>query len=146
MPSKPKRPRKEIDPEDALASVTRGTFDLYRELYPSLPERLRKIWNLDIPFVKERIGLVKQTLTERAAAREESFQKRYALTETQARIAIFLAEGGSVSDYAKKYRVSTSTVRVHLKAIFKKTGVTRQASLVTLLHERPMRRQTKRGR
>ena len=58
------------------------------------------------------------------------------MTEAQARIAIFLAEGGTVNEYAEAMGVSTGTVRTHLKAIFAKTGVRRQAELAIIINHR----------
>ncbi|MCW5687263.1 MAG: helix-turn-helix transcriptional regulator [Pseudolabrys sp.] len=55
------------------------------------------------------------------------------LTPAEAKIASLVTEGLSVTDIAQSQMVSSNTVRMHLKAIFEKTGVHRQAELVSLM-------------
>ena len=55
------------------------------------------------------------------------------LTPTEARIAGLLVEGQSVAMIARAQAVTENTVRMHLKSVFTKTGVKRQAELVSLL-------------
>ena len=55
------------------------------------------------------------------------------LTETEARLAILLAEGLSVDEVGERLGIARNTVRAHLRAIFAKTGVTRQPMLVSLV-------------
>lgn len=55
------------------------------------------------------------------------------LTPAEARIASLLVEGRAVGEIAVAQRVTQNAVRMHLKAIFAKTGVSRQAQLVSLL-------------
>lgn len=57
----------------------------------------------------------------------------YDLTPGEARVAVALAEGTSPEDIAKTYKVSITTVRSQLKAVFCKTATTRQAELVSML-------------
>ncbi len=59
------------------------------------------------------------------------------LSPGEARVAVALAEGMSAEEIAKKHRVSMSTVRTQLKAVFAKTGVSRQAELVSILARLP---------
>ena len=61
---------------------------------------------------------------------------RFDLTAAQARLALFLAEGGTITEYASAMGVKISTVRTHLKSIFAKTGVKRQTELAILLLDR----------
>ena len=51
----------------------------------------------------------------------------------EAQIALFVAEGGSVVQFASLHRKSEATVRTHLKAIFRKTGASRQSDLPRLI-------------
>jgi DNA-binding CsgD family transcriptional regulator len=51
------------------------------------------------------------------------------LTVSEARIARSLAMGNDVKDMADDFGISTETVRKHLKSIFAKTGISRQAEL-----------------
>lgn len=55
------------------------------------------------------------------------------LTPAEARVAGLLVEGRSVGDIAGAQSVTENAVRMHLKAIYAKTGVNRQAQLVSLL-------------
>lgn len=60
-------------------------------------------------------------------------QALFDFTPAEARVAVALGEGASVDDAARQLRVSRETVRTHLRAIFSKTGVSRQSALVKLL-------------
>lgn len=55
------------------------------------------------------------------------------LTRSEARVASLLVEGKSVEEIAVAQKVAQNTVRMHLKAVFTKTGARRQAQLVSLL-------------
>lgn len=57
----------------------------------------------------------------------------YGLTAREAQIAALFCVGQSLADVARELRIGTETVRYHLKSIFAKTGVRRQAELVALL-------------
>ncbi len=57
----------------------------------------------------------------------------YGLTNAEAQLAASLANGESLDSYADKQGVSKNTLRNQLKACFNKTGVNRQAELVTLV-------------
>lgn len=59
------------------------------------------------------------------------------LTAAEAKVATQLVKGLSVSEIALRQGVASNTVRMHLKSIFAKTGVHRQAELVGLLTIRP---------
>jgi DNA-binding CsgD family transcriptional regulator len=55
------------------------------------------------------------------------------LTEGEASICVMLREGLTVNEIADQRNLSRETVRHHLKAIFRKSGTSRQAELVALL-------------
>ena len=55
------------------------------------------------------------------------------LTATEAEVALALACGSTASAIARDRAVSLETVRSHLKTIFAKTGMRRQATLVALV-------------
>lgn len=63
----------------------------------------------------------------------ELLQALFDLTPAEARIASQVTEGGSIEQIALSTRLSHNTVRTHLKSVFLKTGVQRQAELVSLL-------------
>jgi DNA-binding CsgD family transcriptional regulator len=62
----------------------------------------------------------------------------FELTPTEARIASLLVKGHSVRSIADMQGVETNTVRMQLKAVFNKTGVHRQAQLVSFLTQKPL--------
>lgn len=64
---------------------------------------------------------------------EELLCKTYGLTRHQARLAGWLMRGEDLKGYAQAHEVTYDTARSHLKQVFAKTGVTRQADLIRLL-------------
>lgn len=56
------------------------------------------------------------------------------LTETEARLALSLAQGQSLKDFAAVQGCSWHTARTHAKNLLAKTGCHRQAELVQLVH------------
>ena len=58
------------------------------------------------------------------------------LTPTEARVAALVAGGSTVKEAATRLSVKADTVRVHLKAVYSKTGAHRQADLARLLTTR----------
>lgn len=64
---------------------------------------------------------------------EDQLQDVYGLTPAEARLAVQLAAGHSVSEAAEILRIRVGTARQHLKRVFAKTGARRQAELVRLL-------------
>lgn len=77
--------------------------------------------------------LVVMPLSGTAVAPAGLVQALFDFTPAEARVAIALGEGASVDDAARRLGVSRETVRTHLRAIFSKTGVSRQSALVRLL-------------
>lgn len=64
---------------------------------------------------------------------EPILRQAFGLTPAEARIALRLARGQDLEEIASASGVSLGTARVHLKAIFAKTGTHRQPELVALL-------------
>lgn len=64
---------------------------------------------------------------------ERDIAERFGLTGREARVAIEIAGGRSLDGVAHTLGIGIGTVRGHLKGIFGKTGVSSQASLVSLL-------------
>lgn len=77
--------------------------------------------------------LVIMPLAGMAVAPAGLVQALFDFTPAEARVAIALGEGASIDDAARRLGVSRETVRTHLRAIFSKTGVSRQSALVRLL-------------
>lgn len=65
---------------------------------------------------------------------ESILQGLFGFTPSEAAVAAILANGLSVQDAVEKLDVSITTVRAHVRAIFNKTGVSRQSELVHLIH------------
>ncbi|NUT17542.1 MAG: helix-turn-helix transcriptional regulator, partial [Cupriavidus sp.] len=63
----------------------------------------------------------------------EVLRQLFDFTPTEASLALLMANGASLEDAAEALKVKTNTVRAHLRAIFQKAGVTRQAELVRTL-------------
>lgn len=61
----------------------------------------------------------------------------FGLTPAEARLAVALAAGDTLQDYAALRAVSVNSARFLLKGIFRKTGATSQAQLVALLTRLP---------
>lgn len=114
-------------------------FDELREyaaLYPSVIPRLEQAAKAGDPHVARAVKAFADASMQSEISHIARCRARFDLTDAQARIAIFLSEGGTVSEYATAMKLSVATVRTHLKAIFAKTGAKRQAELAILMHER----------
>lgn len=57
----------------------------------------------------------------------------YGLTRAEANVALVAASGASIPEIARKLSVSPNTVKTHLRRVFAKTGVSRQAELARLV-------------
>lgn len=57
----------------------------------------------------------------------------YGLTRSEARLALLLAQGHSISEIAHILGITPNTARTHLKRIFSKTDTNRQGALVKLI-------------
>jgi DNA-binding CsgD family transcriptional regulator len=64
---------------------------------------------------------------------EETLRELFGLTRSEAKLALALSGGDSLSEAAQRHGVSLNTARVHLSRVFDKTGVNRQGALVALL-------------
>ncbi|MBW2939898.1 helix-turn-helix transcriptional regulator [Zhongshania aquimaris] len=66
-------------------------------------------------------------------ASEVTVSELFGLSPTEARIALLLSDGLSVTDIMDSLGMANSTVRTHLRSVFKKMGVDRQALVVRLI-------------
>ena len=64
----------------------------------------------------------------------EALKRSAGLTDTEARLAMALFEGLTLSEYAERNGVAVGTARQQVKSVFRKTGAGRQAELVALIH------------
>lgn len=76
------------------------------------------------------------TLTDLDApvrARRQELANLFSLTEREAEVAALIGEGCTIEQTVKQLAISAYTVRQHLKAVFSKIGVSRQAELVAIV-------------
>ncbi|MEZ5504393.1 MAG: helix-turn-helix transcriptional regulator [Halioglobus sp.] len=64
---------------------------------------------------------------------QQVISRLYGLTPTEVNLAMLLANGRTLDETAAQLSISRNTARAHLRAVFAKTGVTRQAGLVRLI-------------
>ena len=64
---------------------------------------------------------------------QETIRKLFDLTPAEASLALLLTNGLTLDEAAEESGISKNTARTHLRSIFSKTGVTRQATLVRIL-------------
>lgn len=69
----------------------------------------------------------------RVLASHEQLRRLYGLTAAEANLAQLLMEGCTVDEAAQNLHISCNTARCQIRAIFAKTGVTRQTDLVRIL-------------
>jgi DNA-binding CsgD family transcriptional regulator len=84
-------------------------------------------------FAEATALLFVTTVTRHAAPHIELIEALFDLTPTEAVIAAQLVEGKSVAEIAQHQGISQNATRMQLKSVFAKTGVGRQAELVSLL-------------
>ncbi|HLZ76933.1 helix-turn-helix transcriptional regulator [Phenylobacterium sp.] len=122
-------------PEDSPKSRSRlfGEGIAYAELYPSIGRRLEAALNSSRPEIRRRLSALKAAEVANQAKRHEKLMRDFGLTITEARLAMYLGEGGSVAGYAEVFGVAVSTVRSQLKSVFAKTGVNRQGALAAIV-------------
>ncbi len=69
----------------------------------------------------------------RSQTSDEVVRKLFDLTPAEAALALALADGLTLEESADELGMTKNTARAHLRAIFSKTGATRQANLVRTL-------------
>jgi DNA-binding CsgD family transcriptional regulator len=67
----------------------------------------------------------------------ESLGEQYGLTPAELRVLVAIMDFGGVAEVAAALKLSPATVRTHLRHVFEKTGVRRQADLVKLMTSYP---------
>jgi DNA-binding CsgD family transcriptional regulator len=122
-----------VVPRATFVTVTRrSSLHAWQLLVSPVPVRSRDelfgSWNRDAAV----LVLISDPAAERRP-NEEALRLLFGLTPALARLAAALAAGGTVSEYAGKYRVTVGTARNQLKELFARTGTRRQAELIRLL-------------
>jgi DNA-binding CsgD family transcriptional regulator len=105
----------------------------YAKLYPSVIPRLKAAFEAGHPLVRQLAGALGLALERSQALRERRLQQDHGLSPQETRITLHLIDGGTVATAAETFGLAESTVRTHLKSVFSKTGVRRQAALPSLL-------------
>jgi DNA-binding CsgD family transcriptional regulator len=105
----------------------------YAQLYPSIRERIRRITASADPVLSAKMTALLVAHERAQAGQRERMAQRFGFTPTEGRVAQFLADCGSINQYAETFGVSEGTVRVQLRSVFAKTGVHRQAELVRVI-------------
>jgi DNA-binding CsgD family transcriptional regulator len=77
--------------------------------------------------------LLLATRDNNMAPRADLLRLLFDLTPAEARLSLALVHGHDLAGAAASMRITYATARTHLKAVFAKTGVTRQAELVRLV-------------
>jgi DNA-binding CsgD family transcriptional regulator len=119
--------------DDAFHKLLIQPSEGYARLYPSILTRLRQAYESGNPMVKQAVVAMAQALARAEGRRERRLKDDHGLTPSEVRVALHLIDGGTVASCAEAMEVAESTVRSHLKQVFAKTGVTRQAQLPNLL-------------
>lgn len=108
----------------------------YASLYPSVIARLRDAANSGDPYVARAIEVFATVSRLAESGQIDRCSARFGLTTSQARLALLLATGASVQQCCETMGIKISTARTHLKSVFAKTGVKRQAELAILILDR----------
>jgi DNA-binding CsgD family transcriptional regulator len=74
----------------------------------------------------------------------DALAERYQLTPSELRVLIAIIDIGGVPEVAATLHLSQATVRTHLRHVFEKTGVRRQADLVKLIASQSSPKMTRR--
>jgi len=108
-------------------------LEAYAEIYPTIRERLKIIRQSSDPAIQAKVKLLRELFARRDQNVIERLTRAFNLTRAEARLALWLAEGGSIAEYAQSAGISLGTARTHLKAVFAKTGAHRQSALASLV-------------
>jgi DNA-binding CsgD family transcriptional regulator len=85
-------------------------------------------------FAGPCVVLMVEAIGVHSGSAEDALRSAFALTPSEACFASALADGDSVTEVAARRGITRETARTHLKRIFAKMGVGRQAELVAKVH------------
>jgi len=85
------------------------------------------------PFLGARAILILSGVDEGEAEQLAVLRQAFGLTPSEAKIALYLADGKSLEEAAQEMAIAHETTRSHLKSIFRKTATHRQGELVALV-------------
>lgn len=104
----------------------------YSRLYPSILPRMKAALAGSDPNLRGLLRAVGEALERAEGQRERHLKDGWGLSPQEARVALHLIDGGTVASGAEQFGVAESTIRSHLKSVFAKTGLNRQAQLGSL--------------
>jgi DNA-binding CsgD family transcriptional regulator len=78
-----------------------------------------------------------QKAAQDTAPAVQTLAQQYGLTPAELRVLIALTDFGGVAEVAAALSLSAATVRTHLRHVFEKTGMRRQADLIKLMASYP---------
>lgn len=92
---------------------------------------------IDVVPLREAQGALLLVKPPPCRPRAPRLARAYGLTPAESRLLLALSEGERLAAYAEQAGIALSTAKTHLRALFEKTGVNRQADLVRLAAGRP---------
>lgn len=88
---------------------------------------------LDGEHTERLLAIFVSSTQSRPLPGPEILRQLFALTPSEAAVALLLAQGLRSEEVASELGVSSTTIAFHLRNLFSKTGVTRQSDLVALI-------------
>lgn len=82
---------------------------------------------------RPKVAIFLRNPEQKAQGSLEVIRRLFDLTHAEAWLALLLANGLTLDEAAEQLNIRRNTARAHLRAIFSKTGVTRQTELVRLV-------------
>lgn len=123
--------------DDALDHRLVRQAEAYSRLYPSMLPRLKAALEAGNPALRALVQAMQSALARAEDQRARQLRDTWDLSAQEARVALRLIDGDTVTDCAADMGVAESTIRTHVKSVFAKTGRTRQSQLASLLQPRP---------
>ncbi|MEQ1689041.1 MAG: helix-turn-helix transcriptional regulator [Sphingopyxis sp.] len=112
-----------------------GDIADYARLYPATPTRVVEIIEqVALAYAELGIDLIFEH-PEGESVRIERLRSQYGLTLAEAVVALHIAGGGNMRNFAEQRKLSRHTARNQLQQVFDKTAVHSQAELVRLLKD-----------
>lgn len=131
---------------DAMANCSRGAtdcvtgFSIVRGELPMITVSVVPIPPGDAAtpnVLKARILILISDPEQKVRSNAELLKSLFDFTPAEALVALRLLDGQEISQIAKALRLSTHTVRNHLKRLFTKTNTNKQCELLHLLLRSP---------
>lgn len=122
---------------EAVKRMLAATGDVadYAQLYPATPQRVVEIIEqVSGAYAEMGIDLIFEH-HEVESVRTERLHALFGLTLAEAAIALHIANGNTMRNFAEQRKLSRNTARNQLQQVFDKTGVHSQAELVRLLKD-----------